>query len=398
MVPTVEVTRRRRCRDSVDLLIEEADATSVPIPTTSRGTGAAPQPPTLERSPAPTSPERPPTPAPTEPERPPHSEAPRMDSQLTSGKEIPGARIMYRLGQNIDLDYGPNVNVNNLIPQSMLVSSEFVNNISKCTARCHICKYKLLFQTVGFGLAKTFTAKCSNSNCKFDSTFSNLSDRLGPFFLNNLAAVYQSLLNDDGYKGLTTIANSVGINSVCKGSYYNHCKYIYQMYQTFYDDNVPKVHQDVKNFYARNYNLRPDFARGESLDIAVSLDGTYAHIGHHSRFGASFINEALTGRLLDVNLLEKCFSCDNHNIYESNGTCPNKLFHGCSGSMEVENAKILFTRSPTWGFRYTTYIADGDCKVYPKLKDLNLYTVPIEKTECANHMAKRAQKLIKKLG
>ena len=68
--------------------------------------------------------------------------------------------------------------------------------------------------------------------------------------------------------------------------------------------------------------------------------------------------------------------------------------------MEVHNALVLFRRSTQWGFRYTTYISDGDCKVYPKLKAANIYgaDVLIEKMECANHLAKRAKNQLIKFG
>ena len=222
-----------------------------------------------------------------------------------------------------------------------------------------------------------------------------MADQIGNYFVNNLRAVYVSLVNDDGFVGLSRLANAIGVIPMSKGSYYNHANKIYELCTKFYNVNLTKAHQDVKDFFQRNYNLCPIYENGEYLDIAVSLDGTYAHTGHFSRFGASFVVEALTGRILDMNVLEKCFKCPNHMDYSSHGTCPQKLFHGCSGSMEVENAKLLFKNSKKLGFRYTTYIADGDNKVYPKLRELNIY--PIEKTECANHFTKRAKKKNKKI-
>ena len=66
--------------------------------------------------------------------------------------------------------------------------------------------------------------------------------------------------------------------------------------------------------------------------------------------------------------------------------------------MEVHNAIILFKRSTQWGFKYTTYISDGDSKVYNKLKEENIYDVPLEKMECSNHMAKRASNDLHKFG
>ena len=316
-------------------------------------------------------------------------EAAQLEAQLTSRKEIPGNKICYRLSQDIPLDYGPIVNVYNINKSSYIVNSDFVNIISKCITRCHRCNQKLKYKTVGFAFAQTFTATCKNRHCDFDKTFSPVGVTLGNFFINNLRGVYVSLVNDDGWIGLTRFANAIGVCPMSKGAYYRHANKIYNLYHTFYKSNIQKVHQNVKDFFFRNYQV---CTNAEYIDIAVSIDGTYAHTGHFSRFGASFVIEVITGFILDFSLLEKCFKCPNHMDYKTNGTCPKGLFHGCSGSMEVENAKILFTRSTDWGFRYTTYISDGDCKVYPHLKNLNLYSVPIEKTECANHLAKRAKK------
>ena len=76
--------------------------------------------------------------------------------------------------------------------------------------------------------------------------------------------------------------------------------------------------------------------------------------------------------------------------------CSHKLYHGSAGSMEIYNAMVLFKSSKQFGFRYSTYVADGDNKVLPALLQLNLYD--IEKYECSNHLQKRAQKAFSKFG
>ena len=58
--------------------------------------------------------------------------------------------------------------------------------------------------------------------------------------------------------------------------------------------------------------------------------------------------------------------------------------------MEIHNALVLFKRSESHGFQYTTMIADGDNKVYLYLEkhpEEVLYEgKTIEKFECANHL------------
>ena len=113
----------------------------------------------------------------------------------------------------------------------------------------------------------------------------------------------------------------------------------------------------------------------------------------------TFIFEVITGRLLDFEYTEKCFDCKLSDKFSDNGNCPNNKFHGSSGNMEVYNAMILFKRSEQWGFRYTTIVSDGDNKVYPKLRDANIYPgLKLLKVECANHLQKRCQKSLIKFG
>lgn len=58
--------------------------------------------------------------------------------------------------------------------------------------------------------------------------------------------------------------------------------------------------------------------------------------------------------------------------------------------MEVEAAKRLWLRSESFGFQYTTMVADGDAKTLSHLNDLDIYEgKKIDKVECLNHVAKR---------
>ncbi|XP_013082132.2 uncharacterized protein LOC106067494 [Biomphalaria glabrata] len=62
---------------------------------------------------------------------------------------------------------------------------------------------------------------------------------------------------------------------------------------------------------------------------------------------------------------------------------------GSSGLMEVNVAKVMWLRSQNLGFRYTTFVSDGDYKTYKELQSLAPYSVPIKKEECINHVSKR---------
>ena len=130
MIPSVPASSRRPCRDTVDTLLEDAsvddlleevDALLEGRPSTSNLLTHDSQPE------APNSPDRPPTPSatPTVP--------PTLDyTHLTSGKEIPGSRIEYRLSKDFDLNYGPDVDINNLASNTMLVTTDFVRRLREC--------------------------------------------------------------------------------------------------------------------------------------------------------------------------------------------------------------------------------------------------------------------------
>ena len=169
---------------------------------------------------------------------------------------------------------------------------------------------------------------------------------------------------------------------------------------TFYYNNRGKVHQDIKEFHARNLYNRPNYEQNEFLELIVSMDGTYSHVGHNSSSGATFVCELFTGRVIDFEFTEKCFKCKDCDKYETNGTCIYGHFHGDSGKMEVHNALELFKRSEQFGFRYTTLVADGDNKVWLHVKNANIYVegVVLQKFECSNHMQKRGHKTLLKFG
>ena len=127
----------------------------------------------------------------------------------------------------------------------------------------------------------------------------------------------------------------------------------------FYDENLLKVHSDVKSFFKRNFHIDPNYKNGEYLDICVSIDGSYGHMGRNSKWGVSFVCESITGRLLDFD-------------FSDNGKCEYGKFHGSPGAMETHQALVLFKRSTLWVFRYTEYVSDGDAKGLEYLNEGNI--------------------------
>ena len=153
---------------------------------------------------------------------------------------------------------------------------------------------------------------------------------------------------------------------------------------------MPLIGHDVIDFYKRKELGEVD-ARG-LLDVAISLDGSFDHTGTDATHCVSVAVEVYTGRPLDVIMTEKCTKCEKCNEYKDNGNCINGLFHGASGDMEKFNALALFQRSTKIGFRYTSFVGDGDCKNYKAIVDSKPYEIDPNKVKCANHLPKRGYK------
>jgi hypothetical protein len=106
-----------------------------------------------------------------------------------------------------------------------------------------------------------------------------------------------------------------------------------------------------------------------------------------------------TGLVIDFEVLSKyCRSCEvmknkleddpielQNWMLEHKPKCEQN-YNGSSPMMEVVAAE----RSLDHGFRYTTLIADGDCKTLAHINTADYYNgIQVEKIECINHVAKR---------
>ena len=80
--------------------------------------------------------------------------------------------------------------------------------------------------------------------------------------------------------------------------------------RTFYDANVTSPRQNIKNVYECNFNVRPNYANGKKLKLAVRTDGSYSQRGgNHTQFCINYLIEVLTGEFIDYELTQKCLCC-----------------------------------------------------------------------------------------
>lgn len=152
------------------------------------------------------------------------------------------------------------------------------------------------------------------------------------------------------------------------------------------------------------------------LNIDVSFDGTWMTKGHKSHIGAAFVMDVISGMTIDYEVLSNfCRSCaimqkkkDKKAFEEWRktvhvGTCQ-KHFDGKSGSMEPVGAERIWGRSQDKGFRYVSFIGDGDSSSYKTVCNMQGGKGPysdaginVVKEECINHVQKRMGTRLRKL-
>ena len=108
----------------------------------------------------------------------------------------------------------------------------------------------------------------------------------------------------------------------------------------------------------------------QSVDCAVSVDGTWQRRGHASHKGMVSLISVAIGKCLDTEVLSNsCKGCIHWENKKGTEEYENwRLHHNCkinhtgsAGAMEAVGAVRMFLRSErTRGLRYMQYLGDGD--------------------------------------
>ncbi|GBL81937.1 hypothetical protein AVEN_50525-1 [Araneus ventricosus] len=168
--------------------------------------------------------------------------------------------------------------------------------------------------------------------------------------------------------------------------------------RSFTKASEKQFHQ-IRSEVKKAYNEEKDGI----TNIAVTFDGTWLTRGHTSQIGIGCVIDMLTGYVIDYQVMSKyCKECElakgelnkisaEYEIwYEGNKDSCNVNHCGSSGSMEVQAAFKLWSRSEKIGFRYTSVLSDGDSKAFHHLTETKVYgDIEIKKEECVNHVSKR---------
>lgn len=142
----------------------------------------------------------------------------------------------------------------------------------------------------------------------------------------------------------------------------------------------------------------------ELTECGVTYDGSWPTRGHKSKHGFGAVIDIITGYIVDYDIASKyCAVCEvtaselgrdspDFDIwYQGHAENCDVNHEGSSGLMETTVAEIIWKRSESYGFRYTTMLSDGDSKTFNHLNSLNIYGSdhPLSKEECINHVSKR---------
>ena len=164
----------------------------------------------------------------------------------------------------------------------------------------------------------------------------------------------------------------------------------------------------------RQMRLAEDPSLGEAspIDVAVTIDGTWAKRGFTSNFGVVPAMSVDTGEIIDIAVMSKyCDECANWSWlrrdafkawqadYIARGDCDKNHFES-SPAMEMRAAELMWGRSlQLHNRRYRYYVSDGDSKGFSAVTKLKPYgdDVSIEKVDCVNHVGKRMGTALRKL-
>ena len=147
----------------------------------------------------------------------------------------------------------------------------------------------------------------------------------------------------------------------------------------------------------------------DTVDIAVSYDGTWQKRGHTSRNGVFVAIDVLTGYVVDFEVMSNyCQVCEKrpkkddseyNEFWRKHQDACKKNHDSSSNAMERRSkdhlAEIYNTTGP---LRYTVFLGDGDSLAYDAVCSLNVYgDVSVKKEECIKHVAKRLRTHLKNL-
>jgi hypothetical protein len=269
-------------------------------------------------------------------------------------------------------DEGVNVSLRDIfVPVQMSVLSRLVQGLN-----CDHCGLQELYvmpveNLVLDGLAMKFITRCGACGAEFGSTYS--SERLSSVageppskraFEVNRRAVAAATDVGLGRNGLVRVCKMMGMPCLSKRGYESNQKEVEKSIADMDERILQHSVVIVRDVYRKLFSLGED----DIIDIAVSFDGSWltrGRGGHSSLIGLGAVIEALTGLVVDFEVLLKyCHACalakyrlgedseDFQKWHEDHLPQCSKNNDGSSNAMESTIAEILWKRSLGRKLRY----------------------------------------------
>jgi hypothetical protein len=206
-----------------------------------------------------------------------------------------------------------------------------------------------------------------------------------------------------GYEGLSSFCGIMNMPCMTKTTYYQHLEKIVTALEQEAKEEMKQAAQSLRESILKE-NGSEDTS--SIVDVAVSFDGTWAKRGFTSLFGVVFVIAVVTGEVLDYHVISK--SCQKCSLKKSkcktdeefeewevehvfSGVCDINC-NGSSPAMEVEGAKVLWSRSlDLHNIRYRWMVSDGDSKAHSAVEEV-YDGIKVEKLDCVGHVQKRMGK------
>ena len=147
------------------------------------------------------------------------------------------------------------------------------------------------------------------STCDESTSFqtSGLISSRGKSYDVNKRVVYHSLESGTGYEGLVSFCAIMGMPCLSRNAYYKQVNSILSVIDSYTKEELLSAGQRLRKVIL---DENQDSNCDDTIDTAVSFDGTWAKRGFTSLTGVFFAISVDTGEVLDYTVLSKaCQKC-----------------------------------------------------------------------------------------
>ena len=148
-----------------------------------------------------------------------------LEAACMSDISTPGAKITYRLGRDIELEYGE-YHTGEYSAGNYNINKEFAEQLITARHHCQWCNRRIKYKVVGHGAAQIFTGYCRNRGCAYNKVYEKDTEMIGQYYSKlNLSHVLETVMMDSSYAGYQSTCHAQGTESISKTSYYRHCNF-----------------------------------------------------------------------------------------------------------------------------------------------------------------------------